>query len=275
MSPARVVVAPGKLVIAGEYAVLDGAPAWVAAVDRGVRCEVFTAEGVEIVTPGDARFVRAALHDAPAARYQFSDSNPVTGLSAKPGFGGSAAATVAATVAAGRPAAWAYDVHRRVQGGGSGIDVYASLNGGLRRFVAGSDPFPAVDPPPLAAVWSGQPALTGPRVALYQAWAGRERFVAESAALAEAFLGNPVRVLRENYALLRWMARGAGLAYDLPAFGEIDRLAAQFGGAAKPSGAGGGDVAVALFPDAAARDAFTRACPAAIPVAVAAGASSA
>ena len=42
---ALTVLAPGKLVLVGEYAVLDGAPAIVAAVDRGVRC---------VLSPGDA-----------------------------------------------------------------------------------------------------------------------------------------------------------------------------------------------------------------------------
>ena len=55
----RRIQVPGKLVLIGEYAVLDGAPAWVAAVDRGVTCEVWEGEGIEV--PQDDRFVRAAL----------------------------------------------------------------------------------------------------------------------------------------------------------------------------------------------------------------------
>lgn len=269
----RSVVAPGKLVLVGEYAVVDGAPAIVAAVDRGVRCDVFEGDGLE--TPGDDTFVRAALAGAPRGRYRFADANPVTGLSGKPGFGGSAAATVAAVVAAGFPAERAFSVHEAVQGGGSGIDVFAAVHGGVRRFRDGAE----VVCPPLVAVWSGQSASTGSRVAQYRAWPGRAAFVEASRALVHAFPAEPFRTAREAYALLRAMAAEAGLAYDLPIFATIDSLAAQFGGAAKPSGAGGGDVAVVLLPDPNARAAFNAAAAAAglvtIAVNVAPGASAA
>ena len=92
----RKIQVPGKLVLIGEYAVLDGAPAWVAAVDRGVRCEVEEGEGIDV--PEDDRFVRAALGwdgralagKAPPFLYRFSDWNP-PGLPEKAGFGGSMA----------------------------------------------------------------------------------------------------------------------------------------------------------------------------------------
>lgn len=250
----RTVIAPGKLVLLGEYAVLDGAPAIVAAVDRGVRCDVEAGEG--LLTPGDDRFVRAALEGAPRAFYRFSDANPVAGITGKPGFGGSAAATVAAVLAAGLPAASAFAIHERVQGGGSGIDVFASIHGGVRRF---PDGLPLACPP-MSVVWSGQSAATGPRVQRYLAWAGRESFVSESRALVEAFPLEPLRALREAYGLLCRMAEEAGIEYDLPGFRTIAALAARFGGAAKPSGAGGGDIAVALFPDTTASRAFETAC---------------
>jgi phosphomevalonate kinase len=245
--------APGKLVILGEYAVLDGAPAIVAAVDRGVICEVTTGDG--LVTPGDDRFVRAALAGAPAAMRRFYDANPADLGGAKAGFGGSAAATVAACLAGGRPAGDAVDVHRQVQGGGSGVDVFASIQGGVRRFPDGAE----VACPPMLAVWSGQSASTGPRVRRYLAWAGRASFVAASRALVDRFAAEPFAALREAYARLRAMSAAAGIDYDLPAFARIASLAADFGGAAKPSGAGGGDVAVALLPDARAREAFSAA----------------
>ena len=249
-----VVEAPGKLVILGEYAVLDGAPAVVAAIDRGVRCTV--SPGAGISTPGDDRFVRAALEGAAASRYHFEDSRPVVGIDGKPGFGGSAAATGAAVLAAGRPAEDAFAVHAAVQGGGSGIDVFASVHGGVRRFRDGAE----VPCPPMVAVWSGQSAATGPRVARYLAWPGRFAFVEASRAVVGAFASDPMGSTREAYALLRAMAVAAGVAYDLPAFAAIAGLAAAHGGAAKPSGAGGGDIAVALLPDPAAAAAFAAAC---------------
>ncbi len=249
-----VVEAPGKLVLLGEYAVLDGAPAVVAAVDRGVRCTVSAGSGC--TTPGDGSFVRAVLGEAPSAHYHFEDARPVVGIAGKPGFGGSAAATVAAVLAAGLPPERAAEAHAAVQGGGSGIDVFASLRGGVRRFRDGAE----LACPPIVAVWSGQSASTGPRVRQYLAGSGRAAFVAESARLVEAFATEPIRATREAYALLRAMAAAAGIAYDLPAFAATAALAIEHGGAAKPSGAGGGDIAVALLSDPEALAAFTLAC---------------
>lgn len=249
------VVAPGKLVLLGEYAVVDGGAALVAAVDRGVRCVVTPGRGWS--TPGgDDRFVRAALAGAPEAHYAFTDDRPVLGLSGKPGFGGSAAATVAACVAAGRTLEDALAIHHAVQGGGSGLDVRASWWGGVR--TASGE---AVRCPPFVAVWSGASAATGPRVATWRAWPEplRAAFRARSDAAVAAFATAPFAAVREAYANLRAMAAAAGVDYDRPVFAAIDALAARFGGAAKPSGAGGGDVAVALFPDEEARAAFVAA----------------
>ncbi|MCB9758293.1 MAG: hypothetical protein H6739_00495 [Alphaproteobacteria bacterium] len=251
------VIAPGKLLIVGEYAVLDGAPAVVAAVDRGVRCRVSPGDAVE--TPGDDRFARAALQAvaAPPRRYAFADQNP-TGLPQKPGFGGSAAATVAGCaaglLAAGRGleglAETAVAVHHAVQGSGSGVDVRASAHGGIREYAADTAPsVPLALPGAWLAVWSGASAATGPRVVRYQGWTPREDFVTRSAALPELLRASPADALRTAYALLRGMAAAAGLDYDTPALARVATLAASLGGAAKPSGAGGGDVAVAWLPD--------------------------
>ena len=257
----RSIQVPGKLVLIGEYAVLDGAPAWVAAVDRGVRCEVWEGEGIEV--PEDDRFVRAALGWdgkaawglAPPHRYCFSDWNP-PGLAEKAGFGGSAAAVVAARRAAGLDPASSFAIHHAVQGSGSGIDVFASLHGGIRRFPDGKE---LGRPLQLVAVWSGRSAKTGPRVARYQAWAGRSGFVEESTALVQDFPNDPILCLRDAYRLLQQMAEEAGLDYDSPEHQKIASLARYFGGAAKPSGAGGGDVAVALLPDPESLDEFVAA----------------
>lgn len=257
------VTAPGKLVVAGEYAVVDGGAAVVAAIDRGVRCSV--APGDEVVTPGDDSFVRAALEAirAPPRRYVFEDANPVT-LSDKPGFGGSAAATVAACAAglraAGRPLddllELALRVHHEVQGSGSGIDVRASVAGGATRWPGGAQ----VELPTLSAVYSGRSAKTGPRVQRYLAWGGREAFVRRSDELVAELASSPVAALEALRELLVAMSEEAGIAYWTPEHAEIARLARAHGGAAKPSGAGGGDVAVALVPDPDARAAFETAC---------------
>jgi phosphomevalonate kinase len=285
------VVAPGKLVLCGEYAVIDGAPAVVVAVDRGVACAWSPGDALRIETPtGDDRFVRAALldADAPSGTWRFEDWNPVPSTT-KVGLGGSAAAVVAAILGAGaargRPPgpaalhAHAARVHHAVQGSGSGIDVAASALGGVLRFAGGAaTPLPSelVGGDRLVVVFSGASAATGPRVATYRAWPDRAGFVAESARIVDAFATDPVAALAANGALLRDMAARSGVAYWTPAIDGIVRAAEAHGGAAKPSGAGGGDIVVALFPEAARAAAYAEEVGAAgflvVPVGVAGGA---
>jgi phosphomevalonate kinase len=99
----------------------------------------------------------------------------------------------------------------------------------------------------------------------YRAWAratpaAHARFVAASRRIVDIFGSAPQDAMTEAYAQLRAMAMQAGLAYDTPGLLRIAVLAREYGGVAKPSGAGGGDVAVALFDDPEARAAFAGAC---------------
>ena len=256
--------------LAGEYAVLDGAPAIVLAVDRGVRCDIAVSDTLDITTPdGDDRFVRPLL-EGHIGQYTFSAWNP-TDLPEKPGFGGSAAACVAATLAAGRPARDAIEVHRAIQGGGSGADVLASVHGGMIRFQNGEAT--ALAPVCPVVIWSGKSAQTQPRVTHYLAASNRDAFVQASTEIVDAFSHDPLGMLRENANLLMHMSVETGLPYMTPSLAAIRKMAKDYGGAAKPSGAGGGDCAVALFPDDDARTGFVSAMTergrAVIPVSVA------
>lgn len=163
-------VAPGKVVLWGEYAVLIGAPALVAAVDRFAACALepggdhwrcsiagYRAETPELTRdallrdeppPGDSpwRIFRHVLQALPA------DALPHGGRATfdtadfhhdghKLGLGSSAALCVAVYAAACRllqcPADHdeAQRIHRSLQHGtGSGIDVAAAWYGGLLRF---------------------------------------------------------------------------------------------------------------------------------------------
>lgn len=263
--------APGKVVVVGEYAVVDGAPAVVAAVGIGVGLQWSSSVGRAVRTPhGDSRFVDAALDaaDAPAGLYTFSDDGGPA-LATKPGLGGSAAATVVAVHAArallGEDTsadavyALASDVHRAVQGSGSGIDVAASTYGGMVRFQRGQRPT-LVAPSRLVVVWTGVSASTGPRVERYLAWADRRAFVERSGELTDLFGVDPQRAVEQDYALLVAMAAEAGIEYRTPALDRIVELAWAFDGAAKPSGAGGGDCAIAVFAEPESESKFVDAC---------------
>ncbi len=271
------VIAPGKLVLTGAYAVLEGAPAIVAAVDRYAV--------VETASPGKVD-VRALQDDA----------------GQKLGIGSSAASIVASfgarALARGddpRHAAVrseifrsSRDAHQRQQGGGSGVDVAASVHGGVLRYTllrapsgaashapaAGNAPastrqgsasarrfetaIHAVEMPPgleLAAFWSGTSARTSDLLARVDSLRARGgaaavftalRDVAEEAADA---IGDAGRFVQRAAAFGRALA-ALGDAADAPivppAFAELAALAEREGAAFFPSGAGGGDVAVWL-----------------------------
>jgi phosphomevalonate kinase len=133
---------PGKLVLSGAYAVLEGAPAIVAAVDRfavadGSRSSALVTEEV-LAAVSSGYLDRVPWFDASALR-----GRDASGLGRKLGLGSSAAilvASLACVIAseiaderALRAAIFplALEAHRSAQGGGSGVDVAASTWGGI------------------------------------------------------------------------------------------------------------------------------------------------
>jgi phosphomevalonate kinase len=133
------VFAPGKLVLTGAYAVLGGAPAIVVATSRGAH-----ADGSR-TNPSPTAEVRAALGDIAAPHV---DASSLFLGARKLGLGASAAILVASLAA--RDAARGFDLademvrrsifdraraaHAEAQGGGSGVDVAASVHGGVLEY---------------------------------------------------------------------------------------------------------------------------------------------
>ncbi|MGH7284627.1 MAG: mevalonate kinase family protein [Polyangiaceae bacterium] len=133
----RVVVAPGKMLLTGAYAVLEGAPAVVIAIDRLARAEV----GSKAEKP-TAEVTEALGEKAPAC-----DASALYEGEKKLGLGSSGAVLVASLgadwIARGnaldddaraRIFARSRDAHAAVQGGGSGVDLAASTYGGVLRY---------------------------------------------------------------------------------------------------------------------------------------------
>lgn len=289
--------APGKLMISGEYSVLEGGAALVAAVSRRARValdpvdlSVGVADGSHASasgSPDTGTFPPEVLLTRERAEEAFGrvtmdltlDVSSLRDGERKLGLGSSAAASVAtaAAVAAaqGRDVdaerheilALALEGHRAVAPEGSGADVIASTLGG---FVVMSKDAEGIDVEAIEAapsfvwrvVWTGSPARTSDFVSAVKALASHDRSGYDrsmsaiddaSRAFIDAFgadeIADGIAAVRRHHEALRALGEAAGVPIVTPALGLAATLAEAEGGAAKPSGAGGGDVAIALFAD--------------------------
>ena len=254
------VFAPGKLVLTGAYAVLNGAPAIVAATSRGAIAD--SSRAASFVTPE----VKAALGDRPAPHV---DASSMFASDRKLGLGASAAILVASLAASEGadltdPAARAslferaYAAHSATQSGGSGVDVAASVYGGALEYTPGK-PIPRALPMglELAVFALGTSAKTSELrgvvdrlretdPALFDRCMGDLTSIAFDAALAvrngsrASFIDAVGRAAR---ALAR-LGEASGAPIVPEGFAALEATAAAEGAAFCVSGAGGGDVAV-------------------------------
>jgi len=199
----RVLVAsaPGKLVVCGEYAVLDGAPAVAVAVDRRAVVRIEAGNGWSVTAPGfddcrrefklsaskvewpsgasplpllDAVF-RSLGRDIDTPLALLMDTAAFSAASGKLGLGSSAALAVATS---GALAVWcggtsdgllrmAAAAHRELQAGrGSGVDVATAVLGGLVHYRMPDEVVRLDWPQGLHArvLYSGVPASTTARL---------------------------------------------------------------------------------------------------------------
>lgn len=263
--------APGKIVLSGAYSVLEGAPALVAAVDRYVvadasrRSAIVSEEVLAAYRSGAIDIV--PWFDAAGLRTRMPD-----GTTRKIGLGSSAAILVAsiASVFANRiadetelrrevfPAA--LTAHREAQPLGSGIDVAASVYGGIVRCLRHEDGALDVAPATLpdglvfevftcpVAASTGQllekveafkqadPATY--RTQMDAAIAGAR--AASEAKNAAAF----IQAVSTQVEALGALGRAASAQIVIRAVAELHTLAAGEGAVFGPSGAGGGDIAL-------------------------------
>jgi phosphomevalonate kinase len=201
--------APGKVVLAGEYAVLDGAPAITMAVDRRARVAVADVDG-------DISQVRAPGYTDEVGRFQTTDGDfcwhdgqSIFGIvdsvwraadvlqdgarlidldtsefidplcRRKIGIGSSAALTVALCAAVkcstdiGTIMTVAQRAHSDLQGGaGSGVDIACSLSGGLIDYRMEGSSVTALDWPDglsYRVIWTGVAVCTGDKLSKLKA----------------------------------------------------------------------------------------------------------
>lgn len=292
--------APGKLILTGEYAVLDGAPALVVAVDRRV---------VARRRPGprgSSAFLRAVVDEieqrlgrdhaaARAAAEIVVDSSAFYDGTTKLGLGSSAAVTVAATalaLAADRAAdgeraidrelvrSIASAAHATAQGvrgsRGSGADIAAAVYGGVLAFQRAASRDGATDgatidrlgwPAGVTPIpfFTGAAADTVSLVAAVNEARARDRAAVEAALAAieqasraacqACAMRAPELASRALLAALALaghamdqLAAATGLPLVPRNVAAARTAMAQLGGTAKTTGAGGGDIAVAVIP---------------------------
>ena len=286
--------APGKAFLCGEYAVLSGAPAIVAAVSRRVTARWTDLPSEPTPFPLEARATLEAAQEhfgQPPSHLSLDTSRLYDGPN-KLGLGSSAA--VAAASAAALVALHDHDLRERevrnqvfaaalrghsvVAPQGSGADVAAATYGGYLWFQKGSgEPLVQQIKPPDSLVciliWTGESSRTSDllaQVSRLKATAPKvhDRCIAalkqQATEFAEAFRNEDGRgvigTVREYNACMAAL----GVAAQAPIVNTELRRVAEWawwhGGAAKPCGAGGGDLAVAFFLDRHAADAFAAVC---------------
>jgi len=270
--------APGKMLLSGAYAVLHGAPAVVLAVSRGAIAD--TRKDAEHVSDE----LRAALAADPVTPALPPPHVSVVALfegDKKLGLGASAAGLCAAlgAIAELRQQDVRTDdvrskiflaaraAHAKAQSGGSGVDVAASVHGGLLSYTLSSEGDATVEPIAypaklvVEAFFSGRSESTKDmrgrvdafqirepaRFAALMSELGRDATTARNA-IASGDVSGFLGAVRAQVFGLSALGREADAPIVLPSFVELDGLAQTTAGVFTGSGAGGGDIALYMGP---------------------------
>ncbi len=286
--------APGKLLLLGEYAVVNGAPAVVLAVNRRARtCVPAPGQTVGALVEQAWRETFLALeHTIPTeSRPSRVDSSAFYQGKAKLGLGSSAAVCLLTCAEAWRLTGRTFDhdeakqslwelakkIHDTFQQAtGSGADLAASLWGGAIRFQHRKDNAPVAQPISLPAslalrfIWTGTSASTSKLLTAVRSFAKAKpdhyrALLQQMEEIATTLLQTPSNVTswlesmnRYGHAM-RELGQQSGAPIVTPMMATLMNLAQEHGGIAKPSGAGGGDFLIAAFGDETSADAFCQA----------------
>ena len=265
--------AAGKIILFGEYAVLRGHPCLVAAIDRYATCTVEPGGPLLVEGVGHGRYrlggdrsalpLAAAIVDASGitqGHYRL-ETDAFRTAEGKLGLGSSAASSVA-LLRALRPDLNAQQVFEKVFaaqqaviGRGSGADLAASATGGMIRYTQGA--WAHVKPPLLniLTAWTGQAAHTPTFIRAIEAYEARapadfKARLRDIAQLTDAPIS--VASVRRAGDAVRALGEAAQVPIWTEAHTTLDTLAQEMGGACKPLGAGGGDLAWLYISDPSA-----------------------
>ena len=297
--------APGKMVLAGEYAVREGYTGVVAAVSRQSTARI-QGEGAPRVEVAGAKEADLIYQDA----WKTTDDDPIFALvnsalglwktKAEPwqgtltldsrslslhvgdlghklGLGSSA--TIAALLASvlhpfDSPAP--HEIHEQAQtihhafsgGSGSGVDVSAACFGGILFFQRTADGVRTQEAPNIPTSLRIIPVYCGYSVSTRTFLKAVDQLKANSKSTYDGLMssidegtrqfregllaGDTVELLDSVRSMQKAMAAlGQAAHIDIVSdpHRQLDRVAASFGGAAKPSGAGGGDIGLVFIPE--------------------------
>lgn len=279
-TPSKTVQAscPGKIMLAGEYDVIDGGPALLLAVARRARAQRCDEPQKQSHFLEVLRHLFAERNGKDSAACQAAarvrvDTSGFYEAGQKLGLGSSAATMVSATAlcleAGGEPLdpadvlALATRAHGDAQATlgarGSGADIACSVLGGCLRFQRDHTPQAVQLPADLALVfpWTGKAASTAQLVAAVSHFAQRSprEHAARTQAIREASLAllaaqraeQAIAGLEAGGHAIQAMGHAAGVDLWLPVHTQMAERARALGGSLKPTGAGGGDLAVAAF----------------------------
>lgn len=281
---------PGKVMLGGEYSVLFGGIAIVAAIDRFATCSytVGTSLDFKAITHGPEhnqhhplfQAVIAACHHAkiePAPGLYSLDTRPFYDGTRKIGLGSSAAAVTALVKMImmmqkhlpDQQALFltALKAHALFSGGlGSGADVAACVYEGLISFQQ-HQKHPIVVPhknalcDKLIFIDTKRAQNTRPFVQQVMSLAQQDPAYIDIFSTQSSFLCKRIITINNGlslmidsieqlYSLLHDLGKKAGIDIISAEHRVIHDIARHHGGSAKPSGAGGGDIAMALVPQA-------------------------
>lgn len=257
--------APGKVVLSGAYAVLEGSPCIVTAVDRYV-----TADATR-----PTEHIAAEVREAMPPPFPYIDASELRADGRKLGLGSSAAIVVASLATLPEHPCSTPDelhalyeralfAHRRAQGGGSGVDVASATFGGTICFHYDEQGPGTVTPVSLPDValelWScPQAAVTSGFLKAVRGLKRRaphdcERIFRALDATAKRALqacdptaaptSQWLTAMDEQASLLATLGELARIPIFTDEVTQLRELARQEDAVVMPSGAGGGDLAL-------------------------------